>query len=291
MPGYLYPYGKFKNNFERKIVLENDPYTVNRLKQMVKPFVLRRLKSNVLSELPEKVESVLSARLEEEQRELYLANLMSLKETVKNMPDQEFRSNKIQVLALLTRLRQICCSPTLVAENYSGNDAKLNMLMELVESGRDSGHKMLVFSQFTSMLGLIGGELKARGIDYYLLQGDTPKQDRMQMVEKFNRDSVPVFLISLKAGGTGLNLTGADMVIHYDPWWNMSVQNQATDRAYRLGQKNSVQVYKLILEDTVEEKIVELQEKKSELSDLVIQEGEHFITGMNKEELLKLMEM
>ena len=113
----------------------------------------------------------------------------------------------------------------------------------------------------------------------------------MQMVERFNKDKVPVFLISLKAGGTGLNLTGADMVIHYDPWWNMSVQNQATDRAYRLGQKNSVQVYKLILEDTVEEKIVELQEKKSELSELVIQEGEHFINKLDKDELLKLMEM
>ena len=258
---------------------------------MVKPFILRRLKSNVLSELPEKVESVLSASLEEQQRELYLANLMSLKETVKNMPEQEFRTNKIQVLALLTRLRQICCSPALVAENYHGNDAKLEMLMELIENGRDSGHKMLVFSQFTSMLGIIGEELKKREMSYYLLQGDTPKQDRMQMVERFNKDKVPVFLISLKAGGTGLNLTGADMVIHYDPWWNMSVQNQATDRAYRLGQKNSVQVYKLILEDTVEEKIVELQEKKSELSELVIQEGEHFINKLDKDELLKLMEM
>lgn len=291
MPGYLYPYGKFKNNFERKIVLENDPYTVNRLKQMVKPFILRRLKSNVLSELPEKVESVLSAGLEEQQRELYMANLMSLKETVKNMPEQEFRTNKIQVLALLTRLRQICCSPSLAVENYQGNDAKLEMLMELIENGRDSGHKMLVFSQFTSMLGIIGEELKKREMSYYLLEGDTPKQDRMQMVERFNKDKVPVFLISLKAGGTGLNLTGADVVIHYDPWWNMSVQNQATDRAYRMGQKNSVQVYKLILEDTVEEKIVELQEKKSELSELVIQEGEHFVSKLDKDELLKLMEM
>ena len=154
----------------------------------------------------------------------------------------------------------------------------------------ESGHKMLVFSQFTSMLEILQRELTARKIPFYLLEGATKQEERLRQVEQFNTDSTPVFLISLKAGGTGLNLTGADVVIHYDPWWNLSVQNQASDRAYRIGQKNNVQVFKLITKHSIEEKILQLQERKAELADRIIKEGEQLLSGMNKEEILQLFE-
>ena len=162
--------------------------------------------------------------------------------------------------------------------------------MELVREAAGSGHKALLFSQFTSMLELIRHRLEQEGIRYYLLQGSTPKEERARIVETFNADDTPVFLISLKAGGTGLNLTGADVVIHYDPWWNLSVQNQATDRAYRIGQKNPVQVVRLIARDTIEEKIVGLQEQKRQLAQSVVEGVTPSLTDLTPEELLELLE-
>ena len=186
---------------------------------------------------------------------------------------------------MLTKLRQLCCHPSLVYPDYNGNSAKLDTCLELLSSATDGGHKVLVFSQFTTMLDVIRNKLVEMGISHYILKGDTPKTERMRLVNRFNADDTQVFLISLKAGGTGLNLTGADVVIHYDPWWNESVMNQATDRAYRIGQNRSVQVYKLIMKNTLEEKIMKLQEKKSALSSLMVG-GENAWTMKDIMELL-----
>lgn len=164
---------------------------------------------------------------------LYDAHVQRMKESLEGKSEKEFRSEKIQILAELTRLRQICCDPGLLFEGYKGESAKAQMCMELIENAVSAGHKVLLFSQFTSMLERLAAGLKKAGIDYYMLTGSVGKEKRMQMVESFNEDDVPVFCISLKAGGTGLNLTAADIVIHYDPWWNVAVQNQATDRAHR----------------------------------------------------------
>lgn len=266
MPGYLYSYPRFRERFENEIVRGNET-VVQRLKKLVQPFIMRRLKSGVLKELPPKIESSVLSALEGEQAQLYRANLALIKDSVAAAGKSV---NKVVVLSMLTKLRQICCEPRLVYPEYGGNSAKLDMCMQLTLSAVESGHKVLIFSQFTSMLDIIRGQLAQNGVTHYVLKGDTPKSERLKLVNRFNTDSTQVFLISLKAGGTGLNLTGADMVIHYDPWWNESVMNQATDRAYRIGQDKSVQVYKLILEDTIEQKILKLQEKKTALSGLIV---------------------
>ncbi len=264
MPRYLGSYPRFKETYESEILRGNDSaYT--KLKKLVSPFILRRLKSAVLSELPPKVESNVVSGLFGEQKELYDANLALVKKSVTGES-----VNKVVVLSMLTKLRQLCCHPSLVYPEYAGNSAKLDTCLELLQSATQSGHKVLLFSQFTSMLDVLRQKLVELDLSHYILKGDTPKTERMRLVNRFNTDDTKVFLISLKAGGTGLNLTGADVVIHYDPWWNESVMNQATDRAYRIGQNRSVQVYKLILKNTVEEKIVKLQEKKSALSSLMV---------------------
>lgn len=199
-------------------------------------------------------------------------------------------NEKIKILAMLTRLRQICCDPALVYENYVGKSAKLEQCMELVESCVNSGHKVLLFSQFTSMLDIIAVRLNSAGTSYFMLTGSTKPAQRLKMVNSFNTDDTSVFLISLKAGGAGLNLTGADVVIHYDPWWNSSAENPAYDRAYRIGQKNNVQIYKLITRNTIEEKIRELQMAKSGLADIVLGvEGTGNIMSMTAEEILELL--
>jgi len=193
------------------------------------------------------------------------------------------------VFAVLMRLRQICCDPRLVADNWSGGSAKLDACMELVTAAVEGGHRILLFSQFTSMLDLLAQRLDEAGVSYFTLQGSTPKPVRAELVRRFNAGEASVFLISLRAGGTGLNLTAADIVIHYDPWWNVAAQNQATDRAYRIGQKNPVQVYKLIAQDTIEEKIVELQQAKQSLADTVTGSADGAILSMKPEELLQLL--
>lgn len=266
MPGYLYSYRRFKETFESEIVHGNDK-AAKQLNKLVQPFILRRLKSNVLSELPPKVETDLVSALEDEQQKLYAANLALIRDSVVAAGADVSR---VVVLSMLTKLRQICCDPSLVYPDYQGNSAKLDTCLDLIEAAAEGGHKVLLFSQFTSMLDILRGKLTERGISHFILKGDTPKPERMRLVNRFNTDDTNVFLISLKAGGTGLNLTGADVVIHYDPWWNESVMNQATDRAYRIGQNKSVQVYKLILENTIEQKILRLQEKKAALGNMVV---------------------
>ena len=224
-----------------------------------------------------------------EQQELYDASVQKMKLQLAGQTDEEFRENKLQLLAELTRLRQICCNPLLLYENYEGAAAKVEVCMELLQNAIEGGHKVLLFSQFTSMLELLAREAEKNGISLYKLTGQTSKEDRMRMVERFNKDDTQVFLISLKAGGTGLNLTSADIVIHFDPWWNVAAQNQATDRTHRIGQKNVVTVYKLIAKGTIEEKIVKLQEMKQELADQVLSGENMDKTTLSKEELLELL--
>ena len=227
--------------------------------------------------------------LDEETRKLYMANVNSMKEDLrKNLNEKGVAASRILVLTMLTRLRQLCCDPRLVYENYAMVGNKINACMEYIETCYESGKKVLLFSQFTSLLSLLEEELHKRNIRYYLLKGSTPKDKRQEYVNAFQNDNTPVFLISLKAGGTGLNLTKAEVVIHFDPWWNISAQNQATDRAYRIGQHNNVQVIKMIAKDTIEEKIMKLQDKKQSLSDTIIQQNEGIITQMSKEEILDL---
>jgi SNF2 family DNA or RNA helicase len=198
--------------------------------------------------------------------------------------------DKMRILAEITRLRQICCDPSLIFENYHGTSAKRAACLDLIQSAIDGGHRMLVFSQFTSMLDLLAADLKKEAIPFFTITGATPKQERLRLVNEFNAGDTPVFLISLKAGGTGLNLTGADVVIHYDPWWNLAVQNQATDRAHRIGQTRQVTVMKLIAAESIEEKIVELQEAKRELADAIIGGQTNSLMSLSREELLALIE-
>jgi len=290
LPGFLYSYTRFREILETPIVGNKDTEAMDRLGKMIRPFVLRRLKKDVLTDLPEKTEKIVYAKMEGEQQELYQAHTERLKLFLEKQSEEELKTAKLYILSELTRLRQLCCNPALLYEDYQASSAKLDICMDTVKMAVEGGHKVLIFSQFVSNFTLLEERLKQEGFSWYRLTGSTKKEERIHLVEQFNQNEVPVFLISLKAGGTGLNLTSADIVIHYDPWWNLAVQNQATDRAHRIGQKNAVTVYKLIIKDTIEEKIVELQEKKSDLAEQVLGKTGLAETGFCKEELLKLLQ-
>ncbi len=289
MPGFLYRYTYFKKHFESPIVKSRDKLTQEALRKMVGPFILRRRKTEVLTELPEKLEEVYYAPLEGEQRELYEARRQQLRIMLGKESEAEFRKNRIAVLAEITRLRQTCCAPSLIYENYKGNSAKEDLCMELIKAAVDSGHKILLFSQFKTMLEQLNRRLEEEGIAYYFLSGDTSKEDRAGMVESFQHDETPVFSISLKAGGTGLNLTAADIVIHYDPWWNTAVENQASDRTHRIGQTKVVTVYRLIVQDTIEERILQLQEKKADLAGEILSGDELSSSSLTKDQLMEIL--
>jgi len=289
MPGYLQTHKVFIQKFESPIVKDRDDKALTELRRYIKPFIMRRMKKAVLKELPEKIESTMISEMTVEQIKLYGAWVLQAKnEFESEVENNGFAKSQIKILSLLTRLRQVCCHPSLFIENYQGGSGKLGMLTELLEDAVAGGHRILLFSQFTGMLTIIKQELEARNIRYHYLDGSTKGEERIQLVNSFNAGEKDVFLISLKAGGTGLNLTGADMVIHYDPWWNPAVEDQATDRAYRIGQKNSVQVFRLLTKNTIEEKIYQLQQKKREMIDSLIKPGENFLTKMSEEEIRKL---
>ena len=290
MPGFLYPYAYFRSELEQPIVENKDQIAATRLQQLVRPFIMRRLKTDVLKELPDKLEHAVYAQMTDEQNKLYTANTLKLQKDLEQQSDNMFKTSKIQILAELTKLRQLCCDPSLIYQNYHGGSAKLDTCIQLIENAMAGGHKILLFSQFTSMLDVIERRLKSERILYYRLDGSTKSEQRTRLVNAFNENKIPVFLISLKAGGTGLNLTGADIVIHYDPWWNAAAQNQATDRAHRIGQTHTVTVYKLIARHTIEEKILELQENKKTLSDQILSEKGVTASQLTKEELLKLLQ-
>ena len=287
MPGFLYTSSEFASEFETPIMKYKDPDVTARLSRMTEPFILRRKKSDVLKDLPEKLEETRSSAMEPDQRKLYDAQVVHMKLMLED--SSESNEDKMRILAEITRLRQICCDPSLIFENYHGTSTKRTACMDLIESAIDGGHRMLLFSQFTSMLSLLADDLKARNIPFYTITGATPKQERLRLVNAFNNGDVPVFLISLKAGGTGLNLTGADVVIHYDPWWNIAVQNQATDRAHRIGQTRQVTVIRMIAADTIEERIIQLQEAKRDLAEAIMSGQSNSLMSLSKEELMDLI--
>ncbi len=287
MPGFLFSYPRFREQLERPIMHDGNQAALARLDKLVSPFILRRLKKDVLTELPDKHETVIRVPLVGEQRALYAANVQVLRD---ELLQKGLVRNHITVLSMLTRLRQLCCSPALCYESYAGESAKTDACLELIREAIDGGHKVLLFSQFTSLLDLLRERLHTEEIPFYELRGSTKKEQRAALVDAFNNDDTPLFLISLKAGGTGLNLTGADVVIHFDPWWNLSAQNQATDRAHRIGQTRTVQVYKLIASDTIEDKILDMQLSKQALADAVVHEGDGILSGMKAEDLLGLLE-
>lgn len=290
MPDYLFSYKKFKTLYEMPIIKDEEQNAMKKLKMLIQPFILRRTKNEVLTELPEKTVTVLENEMGEEQKNIYLSYLAQTKQELAEQIDLNgYERSHMQILAALTRLRQICCHPSLFIERYEDGSSKLEQCMEIIQEAVNSGHKILLFSSYTSMFKIMEKELKENNILYYKLTGATKVDERIKMVEEFNKNSkVQLFLISLKAGGTGLNLTGADTVIHYDPWWNISTENQATDRAHRIGQKNNVQVYKLITKNSIEEKIYELQQKKSLLIDNVLDTKASFISKLSKEEIMNL---
>ena len=258
--------------------------------QRIRPFLLRRMKEDVLGELPAKIESMESTELLPEQKELYAAYLAKLRhDTLRHLDKDTLRKNKIRILAGLTRLRQICCHPALFVDGYEGSSAKFEQLKQLIEEAKRSGRRVLIFSQFTKMLAIIGNELAMQGTPFFYLDGETPAQERLEYCNRFNAGERDLFLISLKAGGTGLNLTGADTVILYDLWWNPAVEEQAADRAHRIGQKHVVQVIKLVARGTIEDKMNELQEKKRDLIGEVIDADDSAISALTEEDIRELL--
>lgn len=290
MPDYLYNYHYFQSHYETPIVKNHSEQKQQELKHLISPFILRRNKKDVLKELPEKIEKTLSLEFNEEERKLYLANLVQVNKELQEQLNYE-NVDRIAILAMLTKLRQICCEPRVVYDNITNISSKLEGCLDLIRNFLGNKQKVLLFSSFTSVLELIGNELDKEGISYYQLTGSTKKEERHRLVNEFQNDDTTVFLISLKAGGTGLNLTAAEAVIHFDPWWNMSAQNQATDRAHRIGQENVVTVYKLVMKDSVEEKILELQNKKKNLADSFVENNEGSITTMSTDDIIELFKI
>lgn len=287
MPNYLFSYHYFKEHFERPIVRDEDKDTQLRLKKMVEPFILRRTKQDVLDELPDKIENNIKVAFSKDEEKLYIANLSQINNKLQNVLNVE-QIDKIQILSMMTRLRQLCCEPRILYNEIQEPSSKLKACLDIIKKAKENNQKVLLFSSFTTSLSLIEKELRKEDISYYVLTGATNKIKRHQLVNAFQNDNTNVFLISLKAGGTGLNLTAASIVIHYDPWWNMSAQNQATDRAYRIGQTNNVQVYKLIMKNSIEEKIQKLQEQKQNLSNIFIENNNGSITKMSTSDIIAL---
>ncbi len=294
MPGFLGSQHAFQKSVVKPIK-DGDEEALEYLRARVKPFILRRTKKEVVKELPPKVEQVYYAALMDEQRELYAALAKRLKEQVlKKVEEKGLAQSQMSILDALLKLRQICCHPRLLKLNMPGINTnmpsgKFEAFKDLVTGIIEDGHKVLVFSQFVQMLHIIRAWLTMNKIPFAYLDGSS--KDRFEQVEMFNNDpSIPIFLISLKAGGTGLNLTAADYVIHYDPWWNPAVENQATDRTHRIGQTKKVFSYKLICENTVEEKILKLQEKKKGVAEAIIPGQDHW-RSLTREDLEMLFEV
>jgi SNF2 family DNA or RNA helicase len=292
MPGYLGAAKDFRERYEIPIAKEKNAEAQARLARRLRPFLLRRLKREVAADLPEKIEQVSFCELTPEQRCVYQQVIeASRKEVLDAVGAQGLAKSRMVVLTALLRLRQVCCDLRLLKlENVNPASAsgKLDLFAELLEEVVDGGHRALVFSQFTEMLSLLKARLTEEKIEFCYLDGATT--NRGAVVERFQRDAtIPVFLISLKAGGTGLNLTGADMVIHFDPWWNPAVEAQATDRAHRIGQTKVVTSYKLITRDTVEEKILALQNRKRDVIQATLGGEEAFAAALNWEEIQELL--
>lgn len=278
MPGYLYNKSKFKSIF-----VNNDKNIIE-LKNLIKPFILRRTKKEVITELPDKIEQKIIIDLEKEHKRAYKGYVNLITRKIK-----ENNQDNITVFSYLTKLRQLCLSPELMVKNYQGKNSKLDVLINIINDSSDE--KILVFSQFTKVLEVIGKRLNEENILYSYLDGKTSAKDRVKLVEEFNTNNNKVFLISLKAGGTGLNLTSANIVVHFDPWWNPAVEDQASDRAHRIGQKNVVNVIKLIAKGTAEERVINLQETKKELIEDVINgnlDNSSTLKNLSKDDIIDL---
>lgn len=287
MPQYLYNYHYFQKEYESAIVKNQDAKAIAKLQKLVYPFILRRNKKDVLKELPDKIETTQLIPFTSKESELYYANLAQVNEELQALLNAKV-VDRIQILAMLTRLRQICCEPRMIYENIDVASSKLKACLDLLKTYQQNQQKVLLFSTFTKVFDLLEEELRLNGISYLKITGSTSKEKRKEYVERFQNGEADVFLISLKAGGTGLNLTKAEAVIHFDPWWNVSAQNQATDRAYRIGQHNNVQVHRLIMKDSIEEKILKLQEKKKELADMFVENSTGSIASLSKEDIMDL---
>lgn len=278
MPGYLYNKSKFKSIF-----VNNDKNIIE-LKNLIKPFILRRTKKEVITELPDKIEQKIIIDLEKEHKRAYKGYVNLITRKIK-----ENNQDNITVFSYLTKLRQLCLSPELMVKNYQGKNSKLDVLINIINDSSDE--KILVFSQFTKVLEVIGKRLNEENISYSYLDGKTSAKDRVKLVEEFNTNNNKAFLISLKAGGTGLNLTSANIVVHFDPWWNPAVEDQASDRAHRIGQKNVVNVIKLIAKGTAEERVINLQETKKELIEDVINgnlDNSSTLKNLSKDDIIDL---
>ena len=280
MPGYLLSEAKFKEKY-----LKEDMY--DELKELIKPFILRRLKKDVIDELPNKIEKKFMVEMEENQKAVYQSYIKEVRQKLYSGED-----NKITVFSYLTKLRQLCLDPSLILDDYVGRSAKIEAALNIVNMAIAENRKVLIFSQFTSVLQKLGDELSEKNIGYLYLDGSTKANKRVEMVKEFNEsEELKIFLISLKAGGTGLNLTSSDLVLHFDPWWNPAIEDQATDRAHRIGQQNIVEVIKLIAKDSVEENIIRLQEDKRELINKVIsgeEIGSNVIGKLSRDEIIDL---
>ena len=290
MPGFLNNYSQFRKNYETPIIKHHDRKAEDELKQLIQPFILRRLKKDVLKELPDKTEHLVYTPMIGQQAKLYQARATRLVKRLQSQDDEEFKNNRFEMLAEITRLRQLCCSPKLLNADYRGRSGKVDQTMELIRDEIAAGHKILLFSQFTSALAILRQQIEKEQISDFVIEGKTKKSDRQAFVKEFNTyDGPAIFLISLKAGGTGLNLTSADVVIHFDPWWNIAAENQATDRAHRIGQQHNVSIYKMIAKDTIEERIIAMQKQKSELANAILSGDEIGSTALDRETLLKLL--
>ncbi|WP_027623036.1 DEAD/DEAH box helicase [Clostridium lundense] len=292
MPGYLLNSRKFSQKYELPIVKNKDKNVLNELNMHIKPFILRRLKKDVIKELPPKIEHNIIVDMTEEQKKVYASFVQQAKEEMdREIAENGFNKSKIKILSMITRLRQICCDPSTFIENYTGDNGKMEAILDIVENNINQGHKMLLFSQFTSVLQNIAKRFNENNIKYLYLDGSTKADIRGDLVKEFNEGDSPIFLISLKAGGTGLNLTGADIVIHFDPWWNPAVEQQASDRAHRIGQKKTVEVIRLIAKGSIEEKIYKIQEKKKEIIKNVVDSNageEILLSNMEENEIKEL---
>lgn len=285
MPNYLFNYKSFRTDYEKEIISKKNSSVIKKLVKKITPFILRRTKKEVLKDLPDKIEMVRYTTMEDEQLKLYEAQLLKTRKML------EDKTSKIEILSALTRMRQICVHPKMFVDEFKGESAKINLLMEILDELIENDHKVLIFSQFTTVFDYIGEKLKEKNIEYFTLTGKTPALLRVNMAEMFNKKSSPqkVFLISLKAGGTGLNLVGADTVIQLDPWWNVAAENQASDRVHRIGQQNVVQVIKIICENSIEQKVLELQELKKDIVDKVIADNDENIVKLSENDLQYLL--
>jgi len=287
MPGFVGTHERFTQMFMKTNAIDSEK-ALDFLKKRIAPFVLRRMKQDVLEDLPPISHSIYHCYLRDDQRKLYQKMAKKAKAELQDIVDKKgFDRARLHVLATLTKLKQICCHPSLVEEG-SMRSAKYEMLKELLSSLMENGHKTVLFSQYTKMLEIIRSDLENEGVEFLYLDGST--KNRQSLVHRFNKDdSVKIFLISLRAGGSGLNLVGADSVIHYDMWWNPAVENQATDRVWRMGQKTKVNSYKLVTKGTIEEKILELQERKKDLISDLVSSDDDVLSKLTWDDVLTLL--